>query len=67
MQKSSKSTGYAISEKSENTFKNINLQSFIKEKISNQETPYYIYNGLIIFLFIIISAILIRFIYKIKI
>jgi len=68
LQKSSKATGYAISEKSnENVFKNISINSFIKEKLSNPESPYYMYNALIILLFTMISIILIRFIYKIQI
>jgi len=67
MQKANKISGYSISENPTNNFENINIKTILKEKISSPETPYYIYNTLIILLFIIISVILIRFIYKIKI
>ena len=57
-------TGNTISEHTSN----FNLGLIIKEKIiSNPNMPYYIYNIILIMLFIVITAMLMRFIYKIKI
>jgi len=68
LQKSNnKLTGYSISEGSVSSPKNYSLKTISNQERKNSQMPGYIYNSMLIMLFLIITSLLIRFIYKIQI